>query len=91
VRRLAAGFRKAGLKTGDVVCMHAFNDVRFPSPSKECWGQELGILCRNIAKTAATSKLGIILIVFLDILLHGLFRHRGSWYESNDMGDDQPI
>lgn len=28
VRRLAAGFKKAGLKKGDVVCIHSFNDVR---------------------------------------------------------------
>ena len=27
IRKLAAGFRKAGLKKGDVVCLHAFNDV----------------------------------------------------------------
>jgi non-ribosomal peptide synthetase component E (peptide arylation enzyme) len=29
VEKLAAGFKKAGLKEGDCVCMHAFNDVRF--------------------------------------------------------------
>lgn len=33
VKRLAAGFRKAGLQKGDVVCMHAFNDV-FPTPTR---------------------------------------------------------
>ena len=27
--RLAAGFRKAGLKKGDCVCMHAFNDIYY--------------------------------------------------------------
>jgi long-subunit acyl-CoA synthetase (AMP-forming) len=27
VKRLAAGFQKAGLRRGDCVCMHAFNDV----------------------------------------------------------------
>lgn len=33
VKKLAAGFRKAGLKKGDVVCLHSFNDVsgRFAS------------------------------------------------------------
>lgn len=30
VRRLAAGFRKAGLKPGDCVCMHAFNSIFYP-------------------------------------------------------------
>lgn len=36
VKKLAAGFRKAGLKKGDVVCLHSFNDVsgRFASRSK---------------------------------------------------------
>jgi acyl-CoA synthetase (AMP-forming)/AMP-acid ligase II len=29
-KRLAAGFRKAGLKKGDCVCMHAFNDIYYP-------------------------------------------------------------
>lgn len=28
IRKLAAGFRKAGLKKGDTVCLHGFNDVR---------------------------------------------------------------
>ena len=30
VRRLAAGLKQAGLKTGDCVCMHAFNDIHYP-------------------------------------------------------------
>jgi len=28
-RKLAAGFRKAGLKKGDCVCLHAFNDIYY--------------------------------------------------------------
>ena len=30
IRRLAAGLKQAGLKTGDCVCMHAFNDIHYP-------------------------------------------------------------
>lgn len=33
VKKLAAGFRKAGLKKGDVVCLHSFNDVSEKSTS----------------------------------------------------------
>ena len=29
VRRLAAGFRKAGLQKGDCVCIHSFNDISY--------------------------------------------------------------
>lgn len=35
IRKLAAGFRKAGLKKGDVVCIHSFSDVgHHPSPRR---------------------------------------------------------
>ncbi|KAI9812709.1 MAG: hypothetical protein M1827_004465 [Pycnora praestabilis] len=30
IRKLAAGFRAAGLKKGDCVCLHAFNDIHYP-------------------------------------------------------------
>lgn len=30
IRKLAAGFRKAGLQKGDVVCLHSFNDINYP-------------------------------------------------------------
>lgn len=30
IRKLVAGFRKAGLKKGDVVCLHSFNDINYP-------------------------------------------------------------
>lgn len=30
VRRIAAGLRNAGLRRGDCVCMHAFNDILYP-------------------------------------------------------------
>lgn len=29
IRKLVAGFRKAGLQKGDTVCLHGFNDVSF--------------------------------------------------------------
>ncbi|CAK1367525.1 unnamed protein product [Cercospora beticola] len=29
IRKLAAGFRKAGLKKGDTVCVHSFNDINY--------------------------------------------------------------
>lgn len=31
VRQLAAGLRAAGLKDGDCVCLHSFNDVCTPT------------------------------------------------------------
>ena len=30
IRKLAAGFHALGLQKGDCVCLHSFNDVRFP-------------------------------------------------------------
>ncbi|GME36183.1 4-coumarate-CoA ligase-like protein [Neofusicoccum parvum] len=30
IRKLCAGFKAAGLKKGDVVCMHAFNSIDYP-------------------------------------------------------------
>lgn len=30
IRRVGAGLRKAGLKPGDCVCLHAFNDILYP-------------------------------------------------------------
>ncbi|KAF2084078.1 acetyl-CoA synthetase-like protein [Saccharata proteae CBS 121410] len=30
IRKLAAGFTAAGLKKGDVVCIHSFNDIDYP-------------------------------------------------------------
>lgn len=32
VKKLAAGFKAAGLQRGDCVCIHAFNDVGLPLP-----------------------------------------------------------
>ena len=33
IRKLIAGFRAAGLKKGDVVCIHAFNSVCYHRPT----------------------------------------------------------
>ncbi|EME81249.1 uncharacterized protein MYCFIDRAFT_204241 [Pseudocercospora fijiensis CIRAD86] len=30
IRKLVAGFRKAGLQKGDTVCLHNFNDINYP-------------------------------------------------------------
>ncbi|KAF1809386.1 AMP-binding enzyme [Eremomyces bilateralis CBS 781.70] len=30
IRKMAAGFKKAGLQKGDVVCVHSFNDIYYP-------------------------------------------------------------
>ena len=30
IRKIAAGFKAIGLKSGDTVCMHSFNDARYP-------------------------------------------------------------
>lgn len=30
IRKLVAGFTKAGLKRGDCVCIHSFNDINYP-------------------------------------------------------------
>ncbi|EGP86358.1 4-coumarate,CoA ligase-like protein, partial [Zymoseptoria tritici IPO323] len=30
IRKLVAGLRKAGLRQGDVVCVHSFNDINYP-------------------------------------------------------------
>jgi long-subunit acyl-CoA synthetase (AMP-forming) len=30
IRQLVAGFRAAGLKKGDCVCIHSFNDIYYP-------------------------------------------------------------
>lgn len=32
IRKMVAGFHAAGLKKGDCVLLHSFNDVRFPVP-----------------------------------------------------------
>lgn len=37
IRKLAAGFRKAGLKKGDTVCVHSFNDVCQGLTFYLCW------------------------------------------------------
>jgi non-ribosomal peptide synthetase component E (peptide arylation enzyme) len=30
IRKLAAGFKAAGLRPGDCVCIHSFNDLNYP-------------------------------------------------------------
>lgn len=36
VRKLVAGFHAAGLKRGDCVVLHSFNDVRFSPTTEGC-------------------------------------------------------
>lgn len=35
VKQLVAGLKAAGLRKGDCVCIHAFNDVSRPSPRED--------------------------------------------------------